>query len=132
MNKRSARLALAGIAIGTVAAVGVSGAAYAEASWNSSISGAGNGFESRTWYDNNKDSVNGYVYFSGCNANPTVAVYREDLGPDTEVKRGTIYCQNSSGYLYFGDVAKGNYHFTIKSTGTGTQGLSVSYVSVVY
>ncbi|MET7376923.1 hypothetical protein, partial [Micromonospora arida] len=132
MNKRSGKLASVGVAVGTIAALALSGTAHAEADWTSSISGAGNGFESRTWYDNNKDSFNGYVYFSGCNANPNVAVYREDLGPDTEVKRGTIYCNGGEGYLYFGDVAKGNYHFTIKSTGTGTQGLSVGYVKVAY
>ncbi|MEU8071829.1 MULTISPECIES: hypothetical protein [unclassified Micromonospora] len=128
MNKKSARLALAGIAIGTVAAVGVSSAAYAEASWESSISGAGSGFESRTWYDNNKDSTNGYIWFRQCSYNPTVAVYREATGPDTEVKRGTISCVGGDGYLYFGDVAKGNYHFTIKSSGT----LNVSRVVVSY
>ncbi|MET7377158.1 hypothetical protein, partial [Micromonospora arida] len=128
MNKRSGKLASVGVAVGTIAALALSGTAHAEASWESSISGANSGFESRTWYDNNMDSTNGYLWFSRCNYSPTVAVYREATGPDVEVARGKITCNGGDGYLYFGDVAKGNYHFTIKSSGT----LNVSRLVVVY
>lgn len=53
----------------TVAALGAllaPGTAFAEGSWSSYLSGVRSGFTSRTWVDNNNDTVSTRTTLSGC------------------------------------------------------------------
>ncbi|MFD5990639.1 hypothetical protein ACFWGE_03005 [Streptomyces bacillaris] len=97
-------------------AVGVLGIApaFAEGGFNSTISGWLPGKDSRTWIDNNNDSVSTSVKFSGCSVDNGRFTYaglqlkkvRPGL-PDTVVNRDNNYCDTSS----FGDKAAGTYYF---------------------
>lgn len=49
------------------------------------------------------------------------------------MKRDWITCTNNqTGYLHFGDVQEGNYHFTVKNTGNNNADLSINSVYVLY
>ncbi len=106
---------MAAVVAGTVA-VGVLGIApaFAEGGFNSTISGWLPGKDSRTWIDNNNDSVSTSVKFSGCSVGNGRFTYaglqlkkvRPGL-PDTVVNRDNNYCDTSS----FGDKAAGTYYF---------------------
>lgn len=126
--------------------IGLAEPALAEGSFSSHISSGARGFESRSWQDNNLDNTNGYVNFKNCNSDgPSygtevevdVGIYKEDAGPDTQVGREVLQCQQggeqSSDSVYEGDVPKDQYHFTIKGVVNGYNGkVNVSSVKVAY
>lgn len=128
------RLSIALVA-GTLVAVAIPQAAFAESNFTTYLSGVTNGRESRTWHDNNSDNTTGYVKFKGCTSNPDVGTYRERTAlPDAEVARGIMWCLGPSdgpvATLINGDTAAGNYHFTIKDTRGSTGFLTVNTVKV--
>jgi hypothetical protein len=123
------------------------GAAQAEGSFNSYISGWFTGITSRTWSDNNTDSAATTIRFSGCTwqqepvpgsvSSATVMLVRvRDLAPDSDVSAKTLACTASSGSTgNWGDVSKSDYKFRLTkingSTTTNYQ-LAVKTVAVKY
>lgn len=119
----------------TVSAVAFASPAWAEGSWRSSLRGVMEGYGSRTWVDKNTDSYKGRVAFYGCSGTQTsrhvkVAVYRNRQWPvpDVNVKQGNT-CSNTT--LYYGDVQRGDYHFSIKDL-YGRYSLNANTVIVRY
>lgn len=141
MNIRRKMLAVAG---GTaMVVVGLMSPALAEGSFQSYMSNWGVGKESRTWQDNNTDSTNGYAQFRKCREVPAydfkIGVYKEDSGPDTQMALKWVDCVNQSAAppggwprIYFGDVPKDQYHFTLKDVHTVGQRIDVDLVNVSY
>ncbi|MBF6672606.1 hypothetical protein FQA45_14750 [Glutamicibacter halophytocola] len=94
----------------------------AEGSWSSSITNALTGFSSRSWNDQNTDSVATKTTFKTCSetwgtpksvGSITVALvdHRGALLPAKTVSTKTT---KGCGSVNFGDRKKSTYHFTIK------------------
>ncbi|WP_073882696.1 hypothetical protein [Streptomyces sp. CB00316] len=112
--------------------------AFAEGGFESTISGWLPGKDSRTWTDNNNDSVSISVKFSGCYVDNGRFTYaglqlekvRPGL-PDTVVNRDINYCDSSS----FGDKSAGTYYFhysNLNGQDTVSAYLIVNTVTVRY
>ncbi len=130
---------MAAVATGAVA-IGVLGIApaFAEGGFGSSISGWLPGKDSRSWKDNNSDSVSTSVKFAGCSVDNGRFTYaglqlkkaRPGL-PDTVVNRDDNHCDTSS----FGDKAGGTYYFhysNLNGQDSVSAYLSVDTVTVRY
>jgi len=112
-----------------------------EGDWQSRISGALTGFESRGWKDKNLDNDNTYVYFERCRDsvaakgdNADVGLYRHRPAfPDAHLGTKTLQCyvQDTANW---GVVRAGDYHFTIKKIRGEKRGyrIDVPYVLVGY
>ncbi|MGN9810933.1 hypothetical protein ACTMSW_16420 [Micromonospora sp. BQ11] len=91
--------------------------ALAEGSWSSSLSGIRNGYISRTWTDNNNDSVITKTVLSGCsrsdgaNFTLTVDLRRErSLSPDVSYGIMDVSaCKGGTGTGTWGDQTSGTY-----------------------
>lgn len=140
-KKRRTKLVALAAGIGIASGLLASLPAFAEGSWSSSISGARNGFSSRSWQDSHLDSVATVTTFSGCTVQymPTgfqttnLQLFDEyGLLPDQAVATKA----NTCGTTNFGTMTRPDgYHWTITSinNNTGTQPvLSVSSVHQTY
>ena len=130
---------------GCAAAAVMAGAipAQAEGNWSSSMNGVRTGFNSRTWTDNNNDSVSTTISLSGCSNggmgapvdNTQLQLTRETsiVEPDEDRGRYTFHCSSSASHA-FGDQPKGDYHFTVTKIQDTSSGyyLKVDSVSVRY
>ncbi len=130
--KKKLTAALTGILI-VAAAMPV----VAEGSWTSYISGAGAGFDSRTWQDGNSDANSTTIQFKGCKktdgsgSSATVQLTREQSFPKPDEDRGkkSFACASS----YTGNWSRqpaGSYHFSLTYV-QATQ-IWVDYVKVAY
>lgn len=121
---------------------GLAAPAAAEGGFDSYMTNWRAGKESRTWEDMNNDGTNGFIQFAKCELHAPdfkVTVYKEDFGPDTAVSSGWIYqCFTGptppGGHrrLYFGDVAKDEYHFTVKEVKLPDPTITVKELAVRY
>lgn len=118
--------------------------AFAEGSFTSYMSQAQPSFSSRTWSDQNLDSVKTTVTFSGCKANyggkapGTLAISSIDVS----LYRGSTYLGYKRvagcGSFVWSDMPKGSYHFYLEAVNgitplSGTRVfLNVAKVTVSY
>lgn len=115
--------------------------ANAEGVWNSYLSGAYQGFESRRWTDNHVDANSTYVYFTNCddgrgsglNTSVAVRLYRDvPFWPAEDRGMVRLYCWNSDIGYYGEQPTAGTFHWTLGDI-TGTTGpVNVLYVETGY
>jgi hypothetical protein len=126
------------VAVGAgVLAIG--GPALAEGSWTSSIKDASTGFSSRTWTDSNKDSAATQITLAGCsvygdnvaNDKTRLQLTRETpvWQPDENKGQKDFFCVKSATGNW-GDVAAGDYHFSIITINGYDSGRRLSATSV--
>ncbi|MGN8553803.1 UNVERIFIED_CONTAM: hypothetical protein OHV15_14580 [Microbacterium sp. SLM126] len=129
LARRGSKLTRKGLAVGALAASLVLGAiapAFAEGSWRSYIDAGRPGFQSRTWADNNTDSVGTKIWHTSCRAdssNPvavTSVVYRLEKLTLLVENRGTASysCSGYREYTWARQPA-GSYRFVLASVNGG-------------
>lgn len=109
--------------------------AFAEGTINTSMSGAGKGFSSRSWQDSQVDSNDTTVTFSGCSTssgvatNVTLNMYDEHgIFPDASI--GTR--ANTCGVSNWGHgLNSDQFHYTIDGI-AGAYSVNVSAVTIRY
>lgn len=125
------------VGLGAAAVLGLVAAPAQAASWSSSLSGVGPGYESRRWYDSGGSTI---IKFTGCSNDGSVrstsVVLRKDtVGPDPYyVKASFTQCHVSSTSTSTGtwtDHGSGDYYFAVNDSVTGlrlwVKSLTVSY-----
>ena len=137
---RRAATALAGTVV--AGSVFAAAPAFAEGSWNSSLSSVAIGKSSRSWQDSHRDNVKTTTTFSGCRmtgnasgfSSATVTLYDErGLLPDQNMGSKTNRCGKSD----WGVMSRSDrYHWTIsKLNGASYENilrLSVSSIRQTY
>ncbi|MFJ9076808.1 hypothetical protein ACIRO3_16375 [Streptomyces sp. NPDC102278] len=123
------------VGLGVAAVAGLAASPAQAASWSSSLSGAGAGFESRRWYDSG-GSTN--ITFTDCTSDVSVAnvTLRKDVDFQVDPQYSTAsfsncfngYNSTSSGN--WGDHGSGNYYFAVNYGSSAV--LSVRTLSVNY
>lgn len=122
-KKRASRKRLL-LTLALVCSMILTGTAMAEGYWNSYISGAGPGFNSRDWQDLHNDANSTNIQFQNCTEtgnpyltgmNATVDLWWvRSLLPDVFKGSQTLYCYHASPTAWYGEMTdSGWYHFTI-------------------
>ncbi|QGZ52561.1 hypothetical protein GPZ77_33420 [Streptomyces sp. QHH-9511] len=125
------------VALCAAAVLGVVSSPAQAASWSSSLSNAGPGFESRRWYDTGGQTS---ISFTGCsdtgqNNNANVTLRKDVTGPDPQyVTASFTNCFASTSSTSNGtwaDHGSGNYYFAVNYGVVGVnlwvRSLTVSY-----
>ncbi|MFJ8002463.1 hypothetical protein ACIQ7D_36065 [Streptomyces sp. NPDC096310] len=125
------------IALGAAFVLGVLATPAQAASWSSSLSGAGPGFESRRWYDSG-GSTN--IKFTGCsddgsNRVANVTLRKDTLGPDPSYTTAAFTnCFTGSSATSTGnwsDHGSGDYYFAVNYGASGLR-VWVDSLTVTY
>lgn len=136
LPRTASRLGVAAVAFMAVLAGGVP--AFAEGSWNSSLSDVRSGFTSREWTDNNNDGVVTKTTLTGCSrsdaANFVLNVdlrRKRTLQPDVSYgQKNVSACKGGTGTGTWGDQTAGTYFLQFWHYDFGT--VSASSVATVY
>ncbi|MGI5186380.1 hypothetical protein ACQEVZ_60115 [Dactylosporangium sp. CA-152071] len=112
--------------------------AFAEGSWNSSLSGVRSGFTSRTWHDANNDGTITKTTLSGCSRDDGANFFLEvdlrrkrSFAPDVSYgRRNVSSCSGGTGTGSWGDQTSGDYFLQFWHYDFGT--VSASSVGTVY
>lgn len=132
MNKLAA-----GVATGLLLVAVSAGAAFAEGSWNSNLSGAVAGFSSRSWQDSHVDSAHTTTAFSTCStdgpgfSSATLTLWDEQgLFPDVSMGSKVNYCNTSD----WGTMTRSDqYHWSLSAVnGSNWAHLKVSSIHQTY
>ena len=108
------RTVLKAVAV-SAACLAVATPAFAEGGWNSTVSGAGPGFGSRTWTDRNYDSNSNYGRIESCNRTASIAFYRNRQYPIPDEVVGSEKPTCNANVFYRAGTA-GDIHFVITKT----------------
>jgi hypothetical protein len=118
------------------AAVGVLAVPAQASSWSSSITGAGNDFESRRWTDDGGSTT---IKFTSCHRDGTQAVNvmlrKDTFGPDPKYSNATFTNCFNSGATSTGnwdDHGSGDYYFVVDYGSNVYAPVSVSSLTVYY
>ncbi|WP_199036826.1 hypothetical protein [Glycomyces salinus] len=106
-----------------VAVAGFASPAMAEGSWDSYFNGVRDGFETRSWHDNQSDSVNTVSTIDNCEVRDSDGdykygsieqiLYRErSLRPDVSYGDLTSDCDSSSDSVSWDPGSEGDFHIT--------------------
>ncbi|MGW2183939.1 hypothetical protein ACWCXX_39405 [Streptomyces sp. NPDC001732] len=125
------------VVLGVAAVLGFIAAPAQAASWSSSLSNAGPGFESRRWYDTG-GSTN--IKFTGCkddytDRNVTVLLRKDTLGPDPAYTRASFtncfVSATSTSSGNWDDHGSGDYYFAVNDALVGVH-VWVDSLTVTY
>ncbi|MEV4570255.1 hypothetical protein AB0K12_41445 [Nonomuraea sp. NPDC049419] len=118
-----------GLGGGTGAAAASTAAGARAGGFTSYITGANNGFASRTWTDLNDDNTDGLIQFRGCTSNPRVGIQNVSTG--RIVVEEIMWCLNTTDDFWHGRLPRGDYRFVILDK-RGPNPLNVDFVYVRY
>ncbi|MFE7429992.1 MULTISPECIES: hypothetical protein [unclassified Streptomyces] len=131
------RRRIATVAVGAATALGVIASPAQAASWSSSLSNAGPGYESRRWYDSGGTTT---IKFTGCRDNGgnkvvNVLLRKDTVGPDPSyVNAAFTKCFESGSSTSTGnwdDHGSGDYYFAV-NVGASSLNVWVNSLTVSY